>query len=110
MRKQKLQPPTLIKSLQQLTNDYDKPQLVSALQHLKSDLSWQLLRTALMQEYLNNVSYSLDKAAKTGTQIEAAYYAGIAQTQYDTANSLIDKYIDLLSEKTIVTENPRPEE
>ncbi len=100
----------LIQSLEELISDYDRPDLIRSLSLLQTDLSWKVFRAALMKEYLYTVAASLDKSAKTGTQIEAAYYAGAAQTMFDTANNLIEKYKDVLANKTAVTQEVRPEE
>jgi|SRR6185295_1837820 len=108
MRKQKKSP--LIQSLEELISDYDRSQLLTALQHLENDLSWKVFKAALMKEYLSTVAYALDNASKTGSQIEAAYQAGAAQTMYDTATSLITKYQDVLQNKVGAIETPRPEE
>jgi hypothetical protein len=100
----------LIKSLEELISDHDRDQLVRALATVEHDLSWQVLRAAMMKEYLSTVSYALDNCSKTGSQIEAAYQAGVSQCLYDMANSLIPKYKDVLQRKALVTEQSRPEE
>lgn len=100
----------VIPSLDELIRTYDQPTLARALGELKTSIGWQILRAALMQEYLRTVSYQLDLASKTGTQIEAAYQAGSAQTMFDTANTLIPQYIQKLEGKTGVVEAVRPEE
>ena len=100
----------IIQSLEELISDYDRPTLITALQVLENDLGWKVFRAALMKEYLHSMSYLLDDASKTGKQIEAAYRAGAAQTMFDTANSLIDKYKTVLENNTRVLENVRPEE
>lgn len=104
------QSPALIKSLEELISDYDRTTLIRALGVLKSDLGWQILRAALMKEYLRTVAYQMDLASKTGTQIESAYQAGCAQTMYDTANTIIDQYVKVLENRTAVLEEVRPEE
>lgn len=111
MRKQKKQITTpIIKSLEELISDYDRPALVKALQMLEHDLSWQILKAALMKEYLSTVAYTLDDVSVTGKQIEAAYKAGVAQTMYDTANSLIDKYKTVIEQRIGVLESVRPDD
>jgi hypothetical protein len=90
----------IIRSIEELISDYDREQLVSALQHLQHDLGWQVLRAALMKEYLRTVAYQMDLASKTGSQIESAYHAGSAQTMFDVANSLIEQYKAILEKKT----------
>lgn len=103
--------PVLIKSLEELISDYDRETLVRALQSFKvNDLGWQILRAALMKEHLIQASYVLEDASKTGKQIEASYHSGCSQTLYDTATTLIDKYVDFLEKNTHVTEDVRPEE
>lgn len=112
MPKPKQQPKQspIILSLEQLISDYDRPTLVRALSLLKTDIGWQILRAALMKEYLRTVAYQLDLCSKTGKQIEAAYQAGAAQTMFDTANSLIEQYKEILENRTGVVESVRPEE
>lgn len=110
MPKTKHSPTSLVPSLEELVSKYPRTDLIRALAVLQNDLGWQIFRAALMKEYLNTVAYALDKASKTGTQIEAAYFSGCAQTMFDTANSVIDKYIAVLAEKSAAVENDRPEE
>lgn len=103
----------IIRSLEELISDYDKDTLARALQSLTiNDLGWQVLKAALMKEYLRTVAYQMDMCSKTGQQIEAAYYAGSAQTMFDTANSLIPQYVDLLQNRlaALQLENTRPTE
>ena len=101
---------TLIKSLEELISDFDRDQLSRALGELELSLGWQVFKAALMKEYLSKVVYTLDNVAKTGKQIEAAYEAGSAQTMYDTANTLIDKYKDLLQNRSTAYQVERPQE
>lgn len=103
-------PEPLIQTIEALISDYDRAQLVSALQELEGHLGWKVFRAALIKEYGSSASYALEMASKTGKQIEAAQYAGIAQCEYDIATRLIEKYKDLLEQKTNVVENARPEE
>ena len=111
MPKRKQQPnQNLIKSLEQLISDHDRPTLVRALGALKSDLGWQILRSALMKNYLNHASIALDHAAKTGQQLEAAFEAGVARNSHDTATTIIDAYIYLLEERIGAIQSERPEE
>lgn len=100
----------IIQSLEELVATHDRADLVRALATLQGDLSWKILRAALMKEYLAKVVNSLDYSSKTGKQIEAAYESGVAQALFDTANSLIEKYKDVLERKTLVHEEVRPEE
>ena len=101
---------SIVLTMEALISDYDKVDLLRALSMLEHDLSWKILRAAMMKEYLNNVNYTLDMAGKSGTQIEAAYYAGVSQTLYNNATSLIDKYKEVLANKSNVVEINRPEE
>lgn len=102
--------PSLIKSLEELISDYDRPTLIRALSSFKAnDIGWQVLRAALMKEHLNQAAYTLEYAAKTGKQIEASFHAGCSQTLYDTATALIDQYITILESKSGVVENAAPE-
>ncbi len=110
MPKQKPNKTILIKSLEELISDFDRPKLVTALAMLEHDLSWQIFRAALMKEYMAKMPLVLDNASKTGKQIEAAYESGVAQTLFDTANSLIEKYKDVLAQKINVVVGERPEE
>lgn len=110
MPKQKKNQSLLIKSLEELISDFDRPKLVNALAMLEHDLSWQILRAALMKEYMSKIPAALDNASRTGRQIEAAYEAGVAQALYDTANSIIEKYKDVLATKVNVVVGERPEE
>lgn len=112
MRKSKPLPKTnpIIKSLEELISDYDRDTLVRALSELKMGVGWQVVRAALMKEYLRTVAYQMDLCSKTGKQIEAAYQAGSAQTMFDTANNLIEQYKDILEKRTSVVEVSRPEE
>lgn len=100
----------VIQSLEELISEYDRPTLLRALSVLEHDVSWKVFRAALMKEYLRNASYVLDKAAKDGTPVEAGYYAGVAQSLYNTANDLIETYKDVISNNVQATAEPRPEE
>lgn len=111
MRKPKLpQTSPILRSLEDLISTYDRTTLVRALAEIQTSVGWEILRAALMKEYLRTVAYQLDLCSKTGTQIEAAYQAGAAQTMFDTANSIIEQYKAKLEGQTGVQEEVRPEE
>ena len=111
-KRKQLAQTNLIRSLEELISDDDRDVLVRALSAFQAnDLGWQILKAALMKEYLATVAYSLDASSKSGTQIEAAYYSGAAQTMFDTANHLIPKYRQILEgTHNQVVEEVRPQE
>lgn len=111
MRKPKQQREPLIANLEQLSKSYAREDLASALEQIQHGLGFKILQGALISEYQNQVLYALENSSKSGKQIEAAYYSGVAQTLLDTATALIPKYIDVLRNKTAVVEGPsRPQE
>lgn len=113
MPKPKKQPNNqIIQSLEELISDYSRDELANALASVEHDLSWKVLRAGMMKEYVNKMAYVLDNCSKSGKQIEAAYEAGVAQCLFDTANSLIAKYKEVLRQRVSggVVEEVRPEE
>ena len=100
----------LLQSLEELISDYSRDELSHALADIQNNLGWKVLRAALMKEYVSKMVYIMDYSAKTGKQIEAAAEAGTAKALYDIATALIPQYIDILQNKVLVTESPRPEE
>jgi hypothetical protein len=108
MRKQKTTP---LKTLEDLVKTYDKATLVNALGAFQThNIAWDLFRAALIKEYQSQVIYTMDNAGKSGKQVEAAFHSGCAQTMLDTATTLVDKYIQLLTNQSGVVEDTRPTE
>ena len=101
----------LIKSLEELKGEYDRETLIQALNSFKThNVAWKLLQAMLIKEYQNQVIYALEYSSKSGTQSEAAYRSGCAQTLLDMATSLIDKYENELAGNSAVVQSPRPTE
>ena len=100
----------IIQTIEALISDYDRGDLVNALGQIEHSTGWKVLRAALIKEYLNKSLETMDHSKKTGEQIEAAFTSGCAVALYDTATSLIERYKDLLANKTQAVEDVRPTE
>lgn len=100
----------IIQSLEELISDYSRDELSHALSEIQNHLGWKVLRAALMKEYISKMVYIMEYSSQSGKQIEAAAESGMAKTLYDTATALIPQYVSILQNKTLVTEEPRPEE